>query len=322
MLDLLVEDESSDEPLRTKGNRVEDHSSPRFWVFAEELTDQWTDRIMALMPELPEVETVVRDLQKAGVCGHRIVSLKIHWPGCIAGMTARSFRKRVCGKTITAIRRRGKYLVFDLGAGEGTLLLHLRMSGRLRLNGRRGLHDRMAFALDNGFTVRFSDPRKFGRWRWVVDAGDVLGDLGPEPFDRKLTGALFYELIRSSRRRIKAVLLDQQVVAGIGNIYADESLWRARLDPERPACRVTAEEAGGLLRAVRAVLKTAIKNRGSTLGPGPGHYADADGVGGVHQTRLAVYGRGGEPCFRCGETIQRRVVAQRGTHVCPRCQKS
>ena len=273
------------------------------------------------MPELPEVQTFVNDLQRAQVCGRCIVGLRIHWDGCIAGMSARVFRRHVRGKTIATIRRRGKYIMFDLAGGDGTLLLHLRMSGRLRLNGEPGSHDRLALILDDGRALSFSDPRKFGRWRWVADGDAYLVGLGPEPFDRALTGSRFYELIHRSSRRIKVLLLDQTVLAGIGNIYADESLWRAGIDPELPGNRLTAVEAGNLLRAIRAILKTAITNQGSTLGKGVGHYANAAGQSGRHQERLAVYQRTGKPCYRCGCTIERRVVAQRGTHVCPCCQK-
>ncbi len=272
------------------------------------------------MPELPEVETLAGDLRRAGVCGQRIIAIRTIWAGCIEGISAQSFQKKIIGKTLASISRRGKYLVFMLKE-NGALLLHLRMSGRIMLRGNDEKHDRLILFLEDGRKLCFNDPRKFGRWRLSDNPELFLQKLGPEPLDRKLTAHKFHARLQFSRRRIKTLLMDQAFMAGVGNIYADETLWLARIHPERPGNSLTTTESAGLLSALRRVLREALENRGSTLGKGAGHYVGADGRIGGHQKCLQVYQRTGKSCFRCGSRITRQIVNQRGTHFCPRCQK-
>ena len=228
------------------------------------------------------------------------------------------------GRTISAVRRHGKFLIVDLD-GDDALIAHLRMSGQLRIaapGDDRAKHTHVVFDLDNDTQLRFVDPRTFGEL--FVDPLDTDGrprsmrSLGPDAVDPTLTSKLLHRQLTGGRRisPLKAALLDQNAVAGVGNIYADEALFAARLHPLRPAASLTVAEAGQLRKQMVRILQAAITARGSSLSD----YVDAYGKKGDFVSRHKVYGRAGEACPRCATPIEKRVVAQRGTHFCPSCQ--
>lgn len=274
------------------------------------------------MPELPEVETVVRDLKAAALVGLRVVNARVLWKRSIAAPAWSRFTAGIQGLEILDFSRRGKFIVARLSEGF-TLLVHLRMSGRLHVAApsaktSRRAHERVVFALSDGRELRFSDTRKFGRVWLVRDPSAVLGKLGPEPF--ALTVAEFSALVSARSRLLKPLLLDQTLIAGIGNIYSDEALWEARLHPRRKSDSLSAPEAATLLRAIQRVLRRGIRNLGTTLGAGKTHFVLPRGGSGRNQEQLSAYGQTGEPCPRCGTKIRRILVGQRSTHLCPACQ--
>lgn len=281
------------------------------------------------MPELPEVETAVRDL-KPHLVGRMIVGAVVRWRRTIATPRAREFTQQIRNHTITAVTRRGKFLVFHLLPSVGTgvqlqpqqrrfLFVHLRMTGGFRIE----LHDapldkhmHVLLQLNDGHELRFRDPRKFGRLWLVDDEARVVGKLGPEPMD--LGEKEFIALFNGRRGRLKPLLLDQTFLAGLGNIYADESLWYARLHPLRTAESLTRAERGRLYRAVRRVLKRAIAVGGTSIDV---MYKRVNGASGGFQDSLRAFDREQRPCRRCGTPILKIVVGQRGTHFCPTCQR-
>ncbi|MBE3590026.1 MAG: bifunctional DNA-formamidopyrimidine glycosylase/DNA-(apurinic or apyrimidinic site) lyase [Firmicutes bacterium] len=309
------------------------------------------------MPELPEVETVRRSLAPV-VEGRRIADLHILAAHVIEG-EADAFARAVRGRRVRRLERRGKYLLFSLEP-PATLAFHLRMTGRLLylapsggaphvergapgIHARRGpalalgwrapswleslgeaasaagppQHTHLALLLDDGAVLMFNDVRKFGRVAfWSEDRAAPLARLGPEPLSPDFTVARLAEELAGRRAPVKAVLLDQRRVAGLGNIYADEALWLAGVHPARPAASLGREEVARLHRAVRRVLREAIEHRGTTLRD----YRDGAGRAGGHAPHLRVYGRAGQPCRRCGRTLEKTVVAGRGTTFCPACQ--
>ncbi len=264
------------------------------------------------MPELPEVETFVRGLAPAVGCA--IASAEV-----LDAKLAVS-ADELTGARIERIRRRGKYIGIDLGDGR-SLVIHLRMSGRLRLECREceTKYTRMILRLDDGQFIYFVDPRRLGTAD-VREAGFEL-PLGLEPLDPTFTTAALAELASQSRAPIKQLLLDQRKVAGIGNIYAAESLWRARIDPRRPTNALSKAEVGRLHKAIIGVLGEAIAQLGTTLGSSVSDYQPTAAETGSFQNRLAVYGREGELCERCGEGIERVIQAGRSTCFCPACQR-
>jgi formamidopyrimidine-DNA glycosylase len=274
------------------------------------------------LPELPEVETVAR-LLRPELVGRRLGASRVRWLRTLGGLGARAFARAVGGTRVTALRRRGKWIVMDLaraGAGAGVLCVHLRMTGRLEVAAAGqgpGPWERLRIALDDGRVLRFVDPRKFGRVRWARAEGEVTGALGPEPLDRGFTAGELARSLRARRRRLKPLLLDQAFLAGLGNIYVDESLHRARLHPLQPAQRLRPAQAEALWRSIRAVLSEAIAREGSSF---DAFYRTPEGRPGGFQHEFRVYGRAGEPCRTCGGPIRALVVGQRGTHFCPRCQ--
>ena len=271
------------------------------------------------MPELPEVETVARGL-RASLVGRTIVGVGVRWARSVVPPDPIAFARRLTGQTVADVGRRGKWVVITL-AGGGTLLIHLRMSGRLVVGAGEPSDDRhlrVSFSLDDGRWLRFFDQRKFGRLVLTSDPQEVLGDLGPEPLGDDLTVARLGEMLARRRGRIKPLLLNQRFLAGLGNIYADEALWRAGIHPLRQADTLVPVEVRRLHRGIRAVLRAAIEDGGTTL-PDAG-YQRADGRSGEFAGQLAVYGRAGQPCPRCGTDVERIKVSQRGTHLRPRCQ--
>jgi formamidopyrimidine-DNA glycosylase len=274
------------------------------------------------MPELPEVETIVSDLHKQGVVGERVIAVNINWPRSIAIPSHQQFIKTAKNKTIKDIRRRAKYLVFELNENY-FLLLHLRMSGRLNLckrNDLRSVHEHVILSFASGNDLRFHDTRKFGRCYLTKNPDDILGHLGPEPLSNDFKFDAFFKGLQKSKRSIKTLLLDQQFLAGLGNIYVDESLWDAKIHPESPGCFLKQSEARSLYSSIKKILKIGIKNLGTSLGKTDTNFYSVGKRRGRNQDQLKVFRREGEACPRCLQTIMRKVVGQRGTHFCHQCQ--
>jgi formamidopyrimidine-DNA glycosylase len=287
------------------------------------------------MPELPEVETIRRVLARK-LTGRRILDADLRAPKLAAtrlnrslAAQAHSLEARLQGRRITGVRRRAKYLLVDLD--RGVLLVHLGMTGQLfaARAGERpaaGLpalpdkHTHLILDLTGGWRLYYRDIRKFGRLHWLEDRAEearVLGALGPEPLGAEFTPAILSGGLKGRTASIKALLLNQRLVAGLGNIYADEALFRAGIAPRTRGGRLGPARILRLHAAVREVLTEAIRHRGTTMSD----YFDPESRKGGFQDRLRAYGRTGEPCPTCGAPIARAVVAQRGTHWCPKCQR-
>lgn len=270
------------------------------------------------MPELPEVETIARGLH-ASLPGQTITGATVRWARTIACPSVGRFKEQVVGRQVRSVGRRGKYIIVTLD--RGYLLIHLKMSGRLYLTPKGQpweKHEHTTFDLDDGYQLRFWDVRKFGRVYLVEEPEQVTGSLGPEPLADDLTLEGFRQRLAGRSGRLKSLLLNQAFLAGLGNIYADEALFRAGLHPLRSARSLTLLEAQRLYEAIRSVLRKAIADGGTTLGDGG--YVDAGGRAGDYQERIAVYGRTGETCIRCQTPIERLVIGGRSSHFCPCCQ--
>jgi formamidopyrimidine-DNA glycosylase len=271
------------------------------------------------MPELPEVETTRRDLA-ARIVGRTIrdVWIAADTPQPQAPLTPEQFRAAVVGRRIEALRRRGKYLILPLSGGR-SLILHRRMTGNLILRAAEaplGRFLRGVIALDDGMALCWEDQRRFGTWTLTDDPAALLRALGPEPLDPAWTPAALRAALAGRRAPVKAVLLDQRRLAGLGNIYADEALHAAGVHPARPAGSLTDGEVCRLHAAVRAVLARAIDRQGSSAR----HHVGGLGQRGTMQEEWRVYGRAGLACLRCGRPVVKTRVAGRGTHLCPHCQ--
>lgn len=269
------------------------------------------------MPELPEVETIARQLRVRGVEGRKVLSVKVNWVRMVEPLSAASFTRQVRGMTIDQISRRGKWLMFSLSSGK-TIMIHLRMAGSFSME--KGQHDRIVLKLSDGLALYYRDTRKFGRWKLVDDPQIILGKLGPDALTRQFTLKYFSETMQKRHRMIKPLVLDQSIVAGLGNIYADEALWESKVHPERLSDSLSNTELELLFKAIKHVLKVGVKNRGTSLGDGKTNYRDVEGESGDHREEVKAYGRSGKPCERCGELLKKITVAQRGTHFCPVCQ--
>ena len=271
------------------------------------------------MPELPEVETIRRDLEPCIVgCAITAVRITPDAVPLIDGASPADFARRLKGRRIEALSRRGKYLILHLSGGLH-LIVHLRMTGALLCRDGRAPADRYlraVLALDDGTELRFADLRKLGRLRLAADPNEVVGRLGPEPLDAAFTAAALRQAIGMRRAPIKAVLLDQRALAGLGNIYADEALFAARIHPLRRADTLSEAENRRLHRSIRRVLRNALDNRGASFRD----YVDGGGREGRHQFHVKVFRRTGRPCYVCGAEIGRIKLGGRSTHFCPRCQ--
>ncbi|MFQ5380071.1 MAG: bifunctional DNA-formamidopyrimidine glycosylase/DNA-(apurinic or apyrimidinic site) lyase [Dehalococcoidia bacterium] len=275
------------------------------------------------MPELPEVETIRRDLEPL-VIGRSIVRVHVD-PETLpllagAGVDAGALRTTLVGRRIETLSRTGKYLLAGLSDGL-TLVIHLRMTGRLvwrPAGAPPEQYERARVSLDNGHDLRWSDLRKFGTWRLLADPAELLGRLGPEPIAPGFSSALFRKAIAGARGPIKSVLLDQRRLAGIGNIYADEALFTARVRPDTPADELAGGAVKRLAKACREVLLQGIANRGASFSD----YVDGKGEAGSQHMHVQVFRRTGEPCYTCGSPVRRTVIGGRATHFCGRCQKS
>ncbi|MEO8537081.1 MAG: bifunctional DNA-formamidopyrimidine glycosylase/DNA-(apurinic or apyrimidinic site) lyase [Betaproteobacteria bacterium] len=270
------------------------------------------------MPELPEVETTRRGIAPH-VVGRHVAAVDIYDPRLRWPVPA-SLPATLRGALIDRVERRSKYLLFH--AGDGALLVHLGMTGTLRVWRQpppRALHDHVDITLDDGTVLRYRDPRRFGAMLWIpaTAAGHPLLDsLGPEPFDDAFDAVYLFRVTRRRSAAIKLALMDNHVVTGVGNIYANEALFRAGIRPTTPSRRVSKARLGRLVVAVRAVLDAAIAKGGSTLRD----YVGSDGAAGYFQLDHFVYGRGGEPCRVCGQRIRQTRIGQRSTFYCPNCQ--
>lgn len=264
------------------------------------------------MPELPEVETIVR-VFRPRLVGRTVRAFRSFWPKNVSPSAA-AVRRAIVGGRITGLRRRAKYIVFDFDR-PGHLLVHLRMSGRFEWAAdfaRRGPHVRAIIAFDDRDALWFTDARKFGRILYTDDLATATAHLGFEPLERSFTARKLSRLLSKRSRRIKPLLLDQSLVVGLGNIYTDEALFRAGIHPLERCDRIDRDRVGALHKAVKRVLRNGIRRNGTSI--------DWIYPGGTMQDHLYVYGRAGEPCRRCGTAIEAIRVAQRGTHVCPCCQ--
>ncbi len=274
------------------------------------------------MPELPEVETYVRELAPE-LAGRQVLGAQVNWSRTIASPDAEHFPGLIAGQRFATFGRRGKYMLLGMEGGL-TLVVHLRMTGHLRVESADATtdqHTHVVMPLDDGRLLLFQDSRKFGRIWLVPDAAAVLAHLGPEPLEAGFTVAGFAERLSNRTASIKALLLDQSIVAGVGNIYADEALFRAGIHPARPAGTLEAGEVAALHAAIRAVLVEGIAKAGSSLGKsGLQNYVRPGGSLGGFQDEFKVFRRTGLPCPVCGTPVERIVLAQRSTHFCPQCQ--
>jgi formamidopyrimidine-DNA glycosylase len=271
------------------------------------------------VPELPEVETTRRGiraaLQGARVLEARVRERRLRWP------VEAGFERAVAGQRVVQVGRRAKYLLVELE--RGGLVIHLGMSGSLRVLAADApllAHDHWELQLDTGRVLRFNDPRRFGSLHYTAgppDAHPLLAQLGPEPLDAAFGAASLHALARRRRVAVKAFLMDQRVVVGVGNIYASEALFRAGIDPRRAAGRVSLARYARLVDAVRAVLSEAIQVGGTTLRD----YVNAEGTPGYFRQQLYVYERAGQDCRSCGTPIRQLVLGQRSSYYCPRCQR-
>ncbi len=274
------------------------------------------------MPELPEVETFVRELepQLAGRC---VTAAVVNWPKIIAQPSVEVFQQGMVGQRFVSFGRRGKFMLLGLEGGD-SLIVHLRMTGKLLIqppDARSDKHTHVVLMLDDGRQLHYNDARKFGRLWLVHDTEPVLQKLGPEPFGGDFTDDWLAARLSGRKASIKALLLDQAVVAGVGNIYADEALFGASIHPARMGGTLESEEVERLVESVQEVLGRGIERRGSSLGDsGAQNYVRPGGESGGFQEEHRVFRRTGKPCPICGTPVERIVLAQRSTHFCPACQ--
>lgn len=273
------------------------------------------------MPELPEVETIKRTLEHL-VVGKMIEQVEIFWPNIIKQPDEKQFCKWLMGQTIQGMDRRGKFLKFLLN--DYVLVSHLRMEGRFRVHDRedeRTKHVHAIFTFTDGTELRYQDVRKFGTMHLFRKGEEELAppliNLGVEPFSPQFTPEYLFEKLQKTTRTIKQALLDQQIVVGLGNIYVDETLFRANIHPQRTAKDVTREETDVLHRCIVETLSEAVELGGTTVRS----YVNSQGNMGMFQQNLFVYGRKNEPCQICMTPIEKIKVGGRGTHFCPNCQK-
>jgi len=271
------------------------------------------------MPELPEVETTLRGIAPL-ICQRRVCELivrerRLRWP------VPTRLAAILAGQTINQVHRRAKYLLLRFDTGH--LIVHLGMSGSLRVlpvATPPGPHDHIDWVLDDGTVLRLRDPRRFGCVLWTTtdpESHNLLRDLGPEPLSDAFNGSYLYQVSRNRRAAVKSLLMDSHVVAGVGNIYANEALYECGIHPTRAAGKVSAERYTRLAKATKTILRRAITAGGTTLRD----FTKVDGNPGYFRYKLKVYDRAGEPCMRCQRPLERRWVGQRATYLCVRCQK-
>jgi formamidopyrimidine-DNA glycosylase len=270
------------------------------------------------VPELPEVEITINELRPF-VIGRKISLAEVFTERTIAQPIASEFSRQIAGQTIQAVARRGKFLVFELDGGW-FWIVHLRMTGSMLLkpagqNENKFL--RVLVSLDNQTAINFRDPRRFGKMWLVKDIAEVVGKLGIEPLTVEFSSSVLTSILKRKGIPVKSLLLDQTLIAGIGNMYADEALYQARIHPQRPANSLRHSEIVRLHSAIQSVLHQGIENKGASTDS----FYRPDGVRGAAHLQFKVAHRKGAQCPRCGGTIERIVVGQRGTFYCPKCQK-
>ena len=269
------------------------------------------------MPELPEVETIKNELLPH-IAGRCVEEITLLWDGIVKQPSAEEFCSRLTGQRLTGVARRGKYLIFTLSGGEA-FIIHLRMTGALLLkpaSAGPGKYTRAILHLDEGVQLHFNDMRKLGMMRLTKDINSVVGKLGPEPLEDSFAPHTLLQRLNRRKAPIKALLLDQTLIAGIGNMYADEALFAAGIHPLRPGCSLTRNEAERLRQAIQNVLRAAIGNKGASVNT----YLRPDGTTGTAHFQFQVAHRGGQSCPICGTPIERIAVRNRGTYFCPQCQ--
>ncbi len=267
------------------------------------------------MPELPEVETIVNSL-KTHVVGRTIIGIVIRDTRPIQKIAVDRFCEQLTGLRIKGLERRGKYIIFSL-SHKYNLIVHLRMTGALLWNpAAPEPFSRLEFILDDRSKLVYTDVRRFGTFSLTRDAGKVVGKLGIEPLSSGFTPAALSEYLKSRKTPVKTALLNQERIAGIGNMYADEALFAAGIHPLRPSGSLKPKEIAALHGSIRAVLRKAVKNQGASIR----NYRRPDGEAGRAHEEFCVAHRGGQACPRCSTQITRIVVGQRGTYLCPRCQ--
>ncbi|MFN8495143.1 MAG: bifunctional DNA-formamidopyrimidine glycosylase/DNA-(apurinic or apyrimidinic site) lyase [Caldilineaceae bacterium] len=275
------------------------------------------------MPELPEVETYVREIAPH-LRGRQVTAARVRWARTIEAPDPTAFAERIIGQRFATFSRRGKYMLFGMESGD-TLIVHLRMTGHLFVLAgsiEPDKHTHVVLDLDNGQSLHYQDSRKFGRIWLVSDPAQVVGKLGPEPLGEAFSVQAFAHKLAGRGASIKALLLDQRIVAGVGNIYADEALFAAGVYPARAGGALTTQEIERLRNAIQTVLQRAIQLNGSSLGHSSvQNYLRPNGELGGFQDEHKVYQRAGEACLQCGQKIERMVLAQRSTHFCTICQK-
>ncbi|HEY2686484.1 MAG TPA: bifunctional DNA-formamidopyrimidine glycosylase/DNA-(apurinic or apyrimidinic site) lyase [Steroidobacteraceae bacterium] len=271
------------------------------------------------MPELPEVETTRRGIEPA-LKQHRVLEVvvrerRLRWP------VPKDFESRLIGERVLAVERRAKYILIRVASG--TVILHLGMSGSVRLvkpDTPPRKHDHVDFVMDSGWVVRFHDPRRFGSLSFTAEDPErhqLLKNLAPEPLSAKFDGDYLFRITRKRKVAIKQLIMNSQLVVGVGNIYASEALFRARISPKRVACRISAAEAEKLAKAIKTVLAAAVKIGGTTLRD----YVNADGEAGYFKQRLYVYERAGAQCRVCKAPVKQFTQGQRSTYWCTICQR-
>lgn len=273
------------------------------------------------MPELPEVQTVAAELHER-LSGRTIMGAEVLWPRTVGHPSPEEFAAEIMGAQVEGVGRRAKYVVVRLNGG-GRLLIHLRMTGRITIEpagAPRDPHTRLVLRLDGGDELRFADTRKFGRFYLLAPGEEPpqrsFAALGPEPLEEEFTPDLFAARVTTRRGNVKAALLDQRLVAGLGNIYADEALFRSRIHPRRTLESLMPDEIAALHAAIVYTLQRAVGSGGTSFSD----YRTTWGHLGGYQEELSVFRQTGAPCPNCGTPIERDVVAGRGTHYCPRCQ--
>jgi formamidopyrimidine-DNA glycosylase len=270
------------------------------------------------VPELPEVETIARNLRRGtdsapSLIGQTIQNVRLLWPRTLAEPDTDTFLGLLPGQKVIEIGRRAKFLTISLS--ESILVFHLRMSGDLKMEPSESpmaKHDRLVLDFQSGWRLGFNDTRKFGRVWLVNDTNSLFAALGPEPDDAELTPKSFYEMLHGRKRAIKPLLLDQHFIAGLGNIYTDEALFSAGINPLQSSETLDQQGAAKLLEAIRSTLARGIETNGASI--------DWVYRGGSFQNNFQVYQQTGNPCPRCGQPINKTTVGQRGTHFCPNCQ--
>ncbi len=265
------------------------------------------------MPELPEVETVKNELSPH-LIGRCVTGVTLLWEGVVKEPSAEEFRSRLIGQRFTGITRRGKYLIFSLSGGD-SLIIHLKMTGSLLLSAPPK-YTQAIIHLDGNTNIFFRDPRKFGVMRLVRDKDNIVGKLGPEPLEVGFTPQILAQRLSNRQAPIKALLCEQELIAGIGSMYADEALFASGIHPLRSGQSLSQEEIEHLYHAIRRVLLAGINSKGASVNT----YFRPDGTKGTAHTGFKVAHRGSEPCPVCGTPIQRIVVRNRGSYFCPRCQ--